>query len=539
MVHLDLRPANLLLTTASEYLPGRMVAESRDPQLLVMGVTGACPSLLLQSQSSTYTTTAAAATAAPTVPGSGGIGSSDGAPPFYSLKTPRLSAAAAAAATAATTTTTTTTTTAATHATTKQADQLQQQQNKQFINPRQEPKDEQEIRRVGSTSAVESLLRRTSIGDRHGSPGLASMSADAAAAAATWNFSNASGSCDFAEGGVHTRSHRSDSTDSLFAKIVSAAPLGEQGGNITMSAGASGETSDEFQVRPRPEFADIHTQQQRQPPLPPQLSQYHLQQQLHLVQELYDIRSEVEQLLLDRRYLLRVADLGHCCLVSERNLITEGETRYCARELLNAYCDFDSWEIPDASSSTAASVSAAAAAAAAGGPLGGDVIMDDDRNDNDDEDDGEEVEEEVEVICGGSGGSPSNVSAGASASANTTQPYRSSSMQSGSKSDNKFHSPGSVTGDGGELDGLRIRNPVSLHRKRCAHQVKLQPSYVCTTSATSNAPTAPPLDRARLRDLVVTKADIFSLGASVYELCLGRPLGCSGDQGMQEWHDIR
>jgi hypothetical protein len=32
---------------------------------------------------------------------------------------------------------------------------------------------------------------------------------------------------------------------------------------------------------------------------------------------------------------------------------------------------------------------------------------------------------------------------------------------------------------------------------------------------------------------------MFSLGASVYELCLGRFLGAEGEAGMLEWHRIR
>eukprot|EP00598_Pedospumella_elongata_P011809 CAMPEP_0184988102 /NCGR_PEP_ID=MMETSP1098-20130426/22969_1 /TAXON_ID=89044 /ORGANISM="Spumella elongata, Strain CCAP 955/1" /LENGTH=61 /DNA_ID=CAMNT_0027512773 /DNA_START=62 /DNA_END=244 /DNA_ORIENTATION=- len=35
------------------------------------------------------------------------------------------------------------------------------------------------------------------------------------------------------------------------------------------------------------------------------------------------------------------------------------------------------------------------------------------------------------------------------------------------------------------------------------------------------------------------KADIFSLGATVYELCLGRYLGAEGEEGIAEWHSIR
>lgn len=39
--------------------------------------------------------------------------------------------------------------------------------------------------------------------------------------------------------------------------------------------------------------------------------------------------------------------------------------------------------------------------------------------------------------------------------------------------------------------------------------------------------------------LDLTKADVFSLAASVYELCLGRYLGSNGDEEMVEWHSIR
>jgi hypothetical protein len=39
--------------------------------------------------------------------------------------------------------------------------------------------------------------------------------------------------------------------------------------------------------------------------------------------------------------------------------------------------------------------------------------------------------------------------------------------------------------------------------------------------------------------LDATKADVFSLGASVYELCLGRFLGAEGEEGIAEWHSIR
>jgi serine/threonine protein kinase len=37
----------------------------------------------------------------------------------------------------------------------------------------------------------------------------------------------------------------------------------------------------------------------------------------------------------------------------------------------------------------------------------------------------------------------------------------------------------------------------------------------------------------------VTRCDVFSLGASVYELCLGRFLGAEGEEGSAEWHAIR
>ena len=43
------------------------------------------------------------------------------------------------------------------------------------------------------------------------------------------------------------------------------------------------------------------------------------------------------------------------------------------------------------------------------------------------------------------------------------------------------------------------------------------------------------LDLGRSTPLDLSLADIFSLGASVYEVCLGRPI--AGDQG--KWHHIR
>ena len=36
-----------------------------------------------------------------------------------------------------------------------------------------------------------------------------------------------------------------------------------------------------------------------------------------------------------------------------------------------------------------------------------------------------------------------------------------------------------------------------------------------------------------------TLADMFSLGATVYELCLGRPLKFGTEEGSSEWHNIR
>lgn len=39
--------------------------------------------------------------------------------------------------------------------------------------------------------------------------------------------------------------------------------------------------------------------------------------------------------------------------------------------------------------------------------------------------------------------------------------------------------------------------------------------------------------------LILPAADIFSLGASILELRLGRPLGSSGEDGIAEWHGIR
>ena len=39
--------------------------------------------------------------------------------------------------------------------------------------------------------------------------------------------------------------------------------------------------------------------------------------------------------------------------------------------------------------------------------------------------------------------------------------------------------------------------------------------------------------------LDLTKSDMFSLGASVYELMLGRQLGTGGDTGAIEWHELR
>ena len=41
------------------------------------------------------------------------------------------------------------------------------------------------------------------------------------------------------------------------------------------------------------------------------------------------------------------------------------------------------------------------------------------------------------------------------------------------------------------------------------------------------------------RTLDLTKADVFSLGATIYELCLGRYLGSNGEEEMVEWHSIR
>lgn len=40
-----------------------------------------------------------------------------------------------------------------------------------------------------------------------------------------------------------------------------------------------------------------------------------------LLDESYDVRAEVERLLAERKYVLKVGDLGHCCRVDEKNAI--------------------------------------------------------------------------------------------------------------------------------------------------------------------------------------------------------------------------
>ena len=55
-----------------------------------------------------------------------------------------------------------------------------------------------------------------------------------------------------------------------------------------------------------------------------------------------------------------------------------------------------------------------------------------------------------------------------------------------------------------------------------------------STNSSSSSFKAKPLD--------LTKADIFSLGASVYELCKGSPLAGDGDtdeNDLSEWHELR
>mmetsp|Transcript_20146 Transcript_20146/g.33697 ORF Transcript_20146/g.33697 Transcript_20146/m.33697 type:complete len:304 (-) Transcript_20146:20-931(-) len=47
------------------------------------------------------------------------------------------------------------------------------------------------------------------------------------------------------------------------------------------------------------------------------------------------VRRAVEHLLVQRKYVMKLGDFGHCCMRQDRHLIQEGETRYCARELIN------------------------------------------------------------------------------------------------------------------------------------------------------------------------------------------------------------
>lgn len=51
---------------------------------------------------------------------------------------------------------------------------------------------------------------------------------------------------------------------------------------------------------------------------------------------LLQVRQRVEDLVVRGVYLMKLADFGHCCLETERAAIEEGETRYCAPELI---CD--------------------------------------------------------------------------------------------------------------------------------------------------------------------------------------------------------
>eukprot|EP00598_Pedospumella_elongata_P005842 CAMPEP_0184983310 /NCGR_PEP_ID=MMETSP1098-20130426/12565_1 /TAXON_ID=89044 /ORGANISM="Spumella elongata, Strain CCAP 955/1" /LENGTH=819 /DNA_ID=CAMNT_0027507119 /DNA_START=63 /DNA_END=2522 /DNA_ORIENTATION=+ len=49
----------------------------------------------------------------------------------------------------------------------------------------------------------------------------------------------------------------------------------------------------------------------------------------------YDVRTQVERLLVNRDYLIKLGDLGHCCRIDEKSQFQEGQTRYLARELIN------------------------------------------------------------------------------------------------------------------------------------------------------------------------------------------------------------
>ena len=49
-----------------------------------------------------------------------------------------------------------------------------------------------------------------------------------------------------------------------------------------------------------------------------------------------NFRIEYENMIISRKFIIKLGDFGLCCPLDHKGSITEGETRYCARELINS-----------------------------------------------------------------------------------------------------------------------------------------------------------------------------------------------------------
>lgn len=98
---------------------------------------------------------------------------------------------------------------------------------------------------------------------------------------------------------------------SLFSNIINAAPLYKHGSSGCGSSGSSGKAT----------ATNNQSGNSHNTTAGASDTEGDSTTTAALLDDTYDVRAEVERLLVNRKYVIKVGDLGHCCRVDEKNAI--------------------------------------------------------------------------------------------------------------------------------------------------------------------------------------------------------------------------